>query len=75
MIMSKAQVDFLSLEIAGIQAQLDSLKSTLSRSRRVVRRKTVAPFAKSFGIWKGKVSLSLEDMKAEEYRLPDNLLS
>jgi len=57
-----------ALEIKGIQAQLDTLRSLVSLPKKS------KSFADLYGIWKGKVNLSLEEIKEAEFRLPKNLL-
>lgn len=66
----------ITLEIKGLQAQLDTLKSLLAVSGKLARRqkKKGVPFAKLYGIWKGKVDLSFEEIAESKYTLPKNLL-
>lgn len=63
--MSKSAI---SLEIDGLQAQLDTLKAVLeTKSYQSSRKpKKKVSFAKLHGLWKGKFSLSLEEIQASE---------
>lgn len=62
----------IALEIAGLQAQLDVLKALVAANEKEVPSKGVH-LADLCGIWKGKVNLSLEEIQAEEYKIPENL--
>jgi hypothetical protein len=60
----------LQLTVERLQVRVNELAATIQKQEQTPPPRT---FAELRGIWKG-LDLSLEDIQAAEYRLPDDLL-
>ena len=63
--------DSLSIEIRGIEAEIKTLKDTLARLTPSEMPERSHDFSELYGIWKGKLDLSLEEIKAEKCKTKD----
>ncbi len=63
----------LEIEIAGIEAQLKVVKAELKKIK-IEKVKKPFKFADLYGIWKGKVDVSYDDIKNVEFKIPSGML-